>query len=115
VQAIAAVDHRINNVTETINGHSTRLADTINGHSALLTDTISARSSTPSRASRPGRRDRQRIDTRVAQFEDLLGSRVEAVAGRIESSGRQASEDLMSRAELLSSSIKSMSRTPSAR
>ena len=47
------------------------------------------------------------IDTRVAQFEDLLGSRIEAVAGRIESSGRQASEDLMSRAEMLSSGIKS--------
>ena len=43
----------------------------------------------------------------MAQFEDLLGSRIEAVAGRIESSGRQASEDLMSRAEMLSSGIKS--------
>ena len=44
---------------------------------------------------------------RVAQFEDLLGSRVEAVAGRIESSGRQASDGLMARAEELSLGIKS--------
>ena len=44
---------------------------------------------------------------RVAQFEDLLGSRIEAVAGRIESSGRQASEDLMARAEELSAGIRS--------
>ncbi|HEY5215890.1 MAG TPA: negative regulator of septation ring formation, partial [Pseudolabrys sp.] len=47
------------------------------------------------------------IDVRVAQFEDLLGSRVEAVAGRIESSGRQASEGLMARAEELSLGIRS--------
>ncbi|MFX5825165.1 hypothetical protein ABTE33_20620, partial [Acinetobacter baumannii] len=47
------------------------------------------------------------IDVRVAQFEDLLGSRVEAVAGRIESSGRQASEDMMSRAEMISTAIRS--------
>src|SRR5665811_1242928 len=47
------------------------------------------------------------IDVRVAQFEDLLGSRVEAVAGRIESSGRQASDGLMARAEELSLGIKS--------
>ena len=44
---------------------------------------------------------------RVAQFEDLLGSRVEAVAGRIESSGRQASDGLMARAEELSAGIRS--------
>jgi hypothetical protein len=47
------------------------------------------------------------IDMRVAQFEDLLGSRIEAVAGRIESIGRQASEGLMTRAEELSLGIKS--------
>ena len=47
------------------------------------------------------------IDTRIAHFEDLLGSRIEAVAGRIETSGRQASDTLMARAEELSSSIKS--------
>ena len=42
----------------------------------------------------------------MAQLEDLLGSRVEAVAGRLESSGRQASEGLTARAEELSSAIK---------
>jgi hypothetical protein len=47
------------------------------------------------------------LDTRIAQFEDLLGSRAEAVAGRIESSGRQASDELMARAEELSTGIKS--------
>src|SRR6202008_1651840 len=47
------------------------------------------------------------IDTRVSQFEDLLGSRVEAVAGRIESSGRLASEGLLARAGMLSTGIKS--------
>ena len=52
---------------------------------------------------------------RVAQFEDLLGSRIEAVAGRIESSGRQASDDLMARAEMCPPASGPMSRTPNAR
>ena len=84
-QALAAVDHRITNVTETIDGRSAHLTDTIAArfldiHQGLETRVGAVASD---------------IDTRVAQFEDLLGSRIEAVAGRIESSGRQASEDLM--------------------
>ena len=41
----------------------------------------------------------QEVRNPFPEFEDLLGSRVEAVAGRIESSGRQASDGLMARAE----------------
>ena len=91
-QAIAAVDQRISSVTETIDGRSAHLTDTITARFQEIHQGIETRVGAVA----------SDIDTRVAQFEDLLGSRIEAVAGRIESSGRQASEDLMARAEDLS-------------
>ena len=96
-QAVEAVDGYITGATKMIDGRSSELTDMVTARFQEIHQAIETKASSVVTD----------IGQHVAQFEDLLGLRVEAAASRVENSGIQVSNELTSRAEMISTAIRS--------
>jgi hypothetical protein len=95
-QAIAALDKRIADVSATINERSQELADTVSSRFQDAHQNIDVR----------GTAIVGEISRQIVQIEDLLGTRVEAAANRVDISSKQIGDMLIARSDELAQTIK---------
>ncbi len=96
---ILSLDKRIDNVTSTIDVHSTKLAETIGNRVEAIDQLLGARASEVA----------ENLDSRIGRLEQMLIGRAETVAKQIETHSKAAADMLGTRSEQITHSIKTNS------